>query len=489
MLNQNSPAESSRVKQIMKKVFFNKWFWMVILILLAWLGWHLLHKDSARAIGEFGGRNGRNAATVGVATAEKADIPIILNALGTVTATATVIVRPQVSGVLQQVNFQEGQMVKAGQVLATIDPREFELALMQVSGQRQRDEAQLDNARLVLARDRALQAQDSIAQQDVEAQIALVKQLEGTVMSDRAQEGTARLNLNYTKVIAPVSGRVGLRSVDVGNLVSAGDTTGIAVIAQLAPIDVVFSVPQIQVGDIQSELNFTVEKSSESPSSTTGTPILKVSALDRSRTNVLAEGQFLALDNQVDVQTGTVRAKARFANDKLQLFPNEFVNIKFVLRSIKDAIVIPVSALRHGANGDYVYVLDSESNTVSLRLVTAGQADVERVQITNGLQAGEKIITEGADKLKDGATVKLAANIPDAAIDPTKAGENSDRKTRDWKNRDWKNRGGENPDGSQNPNGSHREWRKKSESGSESPSSGEASSSTGEHRRKHSDAS
>jgi multidrug efflux system membrane fusion protein len=483
MLNQGSPAKHSRLV----KVLLNKWLWAAVLILLIWLVWHLLQKGSSRTMGEFGGRNGRNATTVGVATAESADIPIILNALGTVTATATVTVRPQVSGVLQQVNFQEGQMVKAGQLLATIDPREFELALMQSSGQRQRDEAQLDNARLVLARDHALQAQDSIAQQDVEAQAALVKQLEGTVMSDRAQEGTARLNLNYTKVVAPVSGRVGLRSVDVGNLVSAGDTTGIAVIAQLAPIDVVFSVPQIQVSDIQNELNSVQE---QTPSLAAA---LKVTALDRSRANVLAEGQFLALDNQVDVQTGTVRAKARFANEKLQLFPNEFVNIKFVLRNIKDAVVVPISALRHGTNGDYVYVLDSESNTVALRLVSAGQADVDRVQITNGLQAGEKIITEGADKLKDGATVKLASNIPDVGGDPAKAGAN-----REGRNKDWRNKNGANPDGS------HKEWRKRSgansdaassegstseNASSESAASSESSSRSGEHRHKRPEAS
>ena len=500
MLNQDSPATSPSEKPVIrptiKKVLFNKWLWAAVLILLIWLVWHFLHNDSIRTMGEFGGRNGRNAATVGVATAESADIPIILNALGTVTATATVTVRPQVSGVLQQVNFQEGQMVKAGQLLATIDPREFELALMQVSGQRQRDEAQLDNARLVLARDHALQAQESIAQQDVEAQVALVKQLEGTVMSDRAQEGTARLNLSYTKVVAPVSGRVGLRTVDVGNLVNAGDTTGIAVIAQLAPIDVVFSVPQIQVSDIQNELN-SVQEQTPSPAAALAAA-LKVTALDRSRANVLADGQFLALDNQVDVQTGTVRAKARFANEKLQLFPNEFVNIKFVLRNIKGAVVVPISALRHGTNGDYVYVLDSESNTVALRLVSAGQSDVERVQIINGLQTGEKVITEGADKLKDGATVKLASNIPDGAGDPAKAGANREGRNKDWKNKN-----------SASPDGSHKEWRKKQGSGSDGSSangvsseksasesvssekqeSSESSSRSGEHRHKRPEAS
>src|SRR5437867_1031267 len=211
---------------------------LMVLAALGALAWYATHKapasDASRLGGGPGGR-GAPTTTVGVATAERADIPIVLEALGTVTAAATVTVRPQVSGVMQQVLFKEGQMVQAGQLLATIDPRPFELALMQATGQRQRDEAQLENARLTLQRYRTLLSQDSIARQDVDTQAALVKQLEGTVTTDRAAEGTARLNLGYSRVVAPISGRLGLRVVDIGNVVSSNDANGIAVITQLSP--------------------------------------------------------------------------------------------------------------------------------------------------------------------------------------------------------------------------------------------------------------
>jgi multidrug efflux system membrane fusion protein len=337
-------------------------------------------------------RRGMPATTVGVATAEKADIPVSLEALGTVTAAATTTVRPQVSGILQKVLFKEGQMVKAGQVLAQIDPRQFEMALLQASGQRQRDEAQLENARLTLERYRTLLGQDSIARQDVDTQAALVKQLEGTVMTDRAAEGTAKLNLGYTKVIAPITGRVGLRVVDIGNLVGSGDATGIAVITQMSPIDVEFAVPQDSVPSLMQRVNENAA--------------LPAVALDRTRTNTLDSGKFAALDNQVDTQTGTVKAKARFANAKSTLFPSQFVNVRLELRTIKDAIMVPVNAVRHGAKGDFVWIL-KEDKTVTMRSITRGEATVDKVQIASGVQAGEKVITEGADRLKEGAHVTL----------------------------------------------------------------------------------
>ncbi|HEX5345049.1 MAG TPA: efflux RND transporter periplasmic adaptor subunit [Duganella sp.] len=341
-----------------------------------------------------GGGGGRRApaTTVGVATAEKADIPVTLEALGTVTAAATTTVRPQVSGILQSVLFKEGQMVKAGQVLAQIDPRQFEMSLMQATGNRQRDEAQLENARLTLNRYRTLLGQDSIARQDVDTQAALVKQLEGTVMTDKAAEGTARLNLGYTKVVAPISGRVGLRAVDIGNLVGSTDASGIATITQLSPIDVEFSIPQDSVPDVAQRVNDGAS--------------LPALALDRTRTNTLDTGKFYALDNQIDTQTGTVKAKARFANAKSNLFPSQFVNVRLELRTIKDAVMVPVTALRHGNNGDFVYVL-KEDKTVTVRPVKRGAATVDKVQISEGLKVGEQVITEGADRLKEGAKVTL----------------------------------------------------------------------------------
>ncbi|PHV06878.1 efflux transporter periplasmic adaptor subunit [Janthinobacterium sp. BJB412] len=375
---------------------------------LGGLAWYLTHPATGAGgatqgaggpggPGGAGGRRGGASTTVGVATAEHADVPVLLDALGTVTAAATSTVRPQVSGILQKVLFKEGQMVKAGQVLAQIDPRQFEMALLQASGQRQRDEAQLENAKLTLERYRTLITQDSIARQDVDTQAALVKQLEGTVMTDRAAEGMARLNLGYTKVVAPIGGRVGLRVVDVGNLVGSSDAAGIAVITQLSPIDVEFAVPQDQVPDVQ-------ERANEGAA-------LPAIAFDRTRSKELGQGRFAALDNQVDTQTGTVKAKARFANDKVALFPSQFVNVRLELRTIKDAVMVPVTALRHGASGDYVYVLNADK-TVSTRPVTRGQATVDKVQLKTGVRAGEQVITEGADRLKDGAKVTLPGDKP-----------------------------------------------------------------------------
>jgi multidrug efflux system membrane fusion protein len=374
---------------------------LAALLALGWLAWHLTHPDTPAGGGPRtgpGGRGGAPATTVGVAAAEHADIPVVLEALGTVTAAATATVRPQVSGVLQKVLFTEGQMVKAGQVLAIIDPRQFEMALMQASGQRQRDAAQLDNARLTLQRYRTLLEQDSIARQDVDTQAALVKQLEGTVVIDRAAEGTARLNLGYSRIVAPISGRVGLRAVDIGNVVNTGDTNGIAVITQVSPIDVEFAVPQDQVPELRAHIN--------------DNAALPATVLDRNRANVLDTGRFLALDNQVDTQTGTVRAKARLANAGLALFPSQFVNVRLLMRTIRGAVVVPVTALRHGSDGDFVYVLNAAEKTVALRPVKRGQATVDKVEITSGLAAGEQVITEGADRLKDGARVTLPGDKP-----------------------------------------------------------------------------
>lgn len=351
--------------------------------------------------GPGGGRRGAPATTVGVATAEQTDIPVNIDALGTVVAAATATVRPQVSGVLQKIQFTEGQLVKAGQVLAVIDPRPFEMALLQARGQRQRDEAQLESARLTLTRYRTLLEQDSIARQEVDTQAALVKQLEGTVMTDRASEGVAQLNLSYTKVKAPISGRLGLRTVDIGNLVGSSDANGVAVITQLSPIDVEFTVPQDQVPALQGRIAQGAK--------------LPATALDRTRTDTLASGSFIALDNQVDVQTGTVRAKARFTNTDNKLFPSQFVNLRLQLNTIENAVVVPVTALRHGANGDFVYVLNAKEKTVSQRAVTRGQATVDKVQILTGLKVGEQVITEGADRLRDGAKVTLPGDRPQGA--------------------------------------------------------------------------
>jgi len=344
-----------------------------------------------------GGRGGRGAppSTVGVATATRADLPIVLDALGTVTPIVTVTVRPQVSGQITQVLYSEGQIVKKGQLLVTIDARPYEAALQQAIGARMKDEAQLENAKVQLQRYQTLLGQDSIARQDVDTQAAMVKQLQASIVTDRANENTARLNLGWSRIVAPVAGRVGLRPIDVGNTISAGDANGVAVITQLAPIDVAFAVPQDRVPEVQASV-------------AAGTQ-LAVAAFDRTRTKKLGDGVFATLDNVIDVQTGTVKAKARFANTDNALFPNQFVNARLLLRAIEGATVVPVTAMRTGPNGDYVYVVN-EDRTVSVRAVERGVATNEVVAVTKGLALGERVVTEGGDRLRDGARVQLAGD-------------------------------------------------------------------------------
>jgi multidrug efflux system membrane fusion protein len=388
---------------------------LLVLAAVAALAWHLTHRTpsgaGARAAsaaggggpggpgrpGGPGGGRGGPPTTVGIATAERSDLPVWVESLGTVVPAANVTVRPQVSGVLKQVLYREGDMVRAGQVLALIDPASFQMALMQARGQRLRDEAQLQNARLTLQRYQTLLQQDSIARQDVDTQAALVHQLEATIVSDKAAEGTAQLNLNYTKITAPISGRIGLRPVDPGNLVSTSDTNGVATITQVTPIDVSFNLPQDRVPDVQARL-------------AQGTPMNAI-ALDRGRVNELDQGRFLTMDNQIDVQTGTVKAKARFANAKGTLFPNQFVNLRLLLDTVSGAVTVPVTAVRQRTQGDYVYVLNAD-RSVHLRPVTRGMATVDKVAITTGLQPGERVVTEGADRLRDGARVVLPSDRP-----------------------------------------------------------------------------
>jgi multidrug efflux system membrane fusion protein len=335
------------------------------------------------------------ATTVGIAVAQAADIPVSLDALGTVVPRATVRVRPQVSGVLKEIRFKEGQSVKAGELLALIDPRPFEMALQQSLGARMRDEAQLEAARVTLKRYQTLLSQDSIARQDVDTQAAQVRQLEAALVTDKANEGTARLNLAYTRITAPVAGRVGLRTVDVGNVISQSDANGVAVITQMTPIDVEFAIPQDHAAWLQHNAG----------------AFMEVKAYDRTRTELLDTGVFSSLDNQIDTQTGTVKAKARFNNARLQLFPSQFVNVQLQIRTIHDAVVVPVTAVRQGGNGDYVFVLQ-EDRTVKLQPVVRGQLLGARVQVASGLKIGERVVTEGADRLRDGGKVVLPGDTP-----------------------------------------------------------------------------
>ena len=405
-----SPPSSPPVRTV-RRHWLGSLIAVLALIALGGLAWYLTHREAAPVAAGGGGR-GAPASTVGVAAARALDIPVVLEALGTVTPAATVTVRPQVSGVVTQVLFTEGQMVKKGQLLAVIDPRPFEIALQQALGARLRDEAQLENARLTLQRYRTLLQQDSIARQDVDTQAALVKQLEGTVTIDRAAEGTARLNVGYSRIVAPAAGRIGLRPIDAGNYIGAGDTAGGAVITQLAPIDVEFSVPQDRVPEVQGR----VAEGARLP----------VTALDRTRVRRLGDGVFSTLDNQIDTQTGTVKAKARFPNADGAMFPNQFVNVQLLLRTIAGAVVVPVTALRHGTNGDFVYVVQ-EDRTVRVRPVTRGEATVDVVAVTSGLAVGERVVTEGGDRLKDGARIQLAGDRPPGPASGASGGRRGER--------------------------------------------------------------
>jgi len=379
---------------------------LVVLLVLAaivaviWLAVMLAHRSASGGQGGPGGgrRGGRPSTTVGVATATLADIPVTLDGLGTVTPAATVIVSPQVSGTITQILFREGQMVRKGQALAVIDPRPLQMALLQAQGTLARDEAQLANARLLLERNRTLLAQDSIARQDVDTQTALVRQLEGTVTTDKAAVGSARLNLGHSRVVAPVAGRVGLRVVDVGNYIAAGAAAGIVVVTEVTPIDVEFTLPQDEVPRLQTQA---------------AQATLPVTAFDRTKTIVLDQGQFSTLDNQIDSTTGTIRAKARFANAGGKLFPNQFVNVRLNLQTLKGVVVVPVTAVRTGPQGDFVWKLQPDK-TVTMGKVTRGPGTATTTSVTRGLEAGEKVITEGGDRLTEGASVQLPGDKPGA---------------------------------------------------------------------------
>jgi multidrug efflux system membrane fusion protein len=293
--------------------------------------------------------------------------------------------------VITQILFKEGQMVKKGQAIVVIDPRPFEMALLQAQGNQTRDEAQLANARLLLERDRTLLAQDSIARQDVDTQAALVKQLEGVVATDKAAVGMAQLNLGWSRVVAPVAGRIGLRAVDLGNYIQAGSPTGLATITEVTPIDVQFTIPQDSVPSLQAQAQ-------RGPLATT--------AYDRTKTVVLDQGLFSTLDNQADPTTGTVKAKARFPNAQGTLFPSQFVNVRIALQTLHNQVAVPVTAVRTGPDGDFVWVLRPD-RTVTKRKVVRGPGTPTVTSLTQGLSLGERVITEGGDRLTEGARVTL----------------------------------------------------------------------------------
>ncbi len=344
--------------------------------------------------GRFGGFDPNRIQPVIAVPAKVADINVVQTALGTVAALRVATVKARVDGLLQDVLFREGQIVKAGDVLALIDPEPLKVALSQVEGQLARDQAQLNNARLDLERYRVLLAQDSVAKQQLDQQEALVRQFEGTVKIDQAQVDNARLNLGYTRVTAPIPGRLGLRQVDSGNIVRTSDANGLVVITQVDPITVVFTIPQDNLQRVLKQL-----KAGEK---------LAVEAWDREQKNKLAVGSLISVDNQIDTATGTIKLKAQFPNPEGLLFPNQFVNVRMVVDTRKGATVIPLAAIQRGAQGTIVYVV-KEDKTTTMRPVKMGPSENDNVVIESGIAPGEVVVTDGIDRLREGAKVEVTA--------------------------------------------------------------------------------
>jgi len=323
-------------------------------------------------------------------TTKIADVPVYISAPGTVTSRHTITVQAQVSGVLEHIYFKEGQRVKAGDVIAHIDSRSYEAQLLQYEGQLLRDQALLENAKLDLKRYRALYPDGSVSKQIYDTQVYLVKQDEGIVKSDMGLVKNAQINLSYCDIVSPVTGRIGLRIVDEGNYVQPSSTNGIVVINTTSPIDIAFSIAEDDLAKVREKFN------PDNP--------LEVFAYDRTQTKLIAKGKLLTIDNQVDSTTGTIKLKAEFENEKDELFPDKFVNIKLLVETLKDSLILPVAAVQQGRNGSFVYLLNKDK-TVHVQPVKTGETDGDNIAILQGLSLNQTVITEGVDKLFEGASV------------------------------------------------------------------------------------
>jgi multidrug efflux system membrane fusion protein len=385
-------------------------------------------QSSAAPDGKFGAADGRRGredydapAAVAIETAGKSDFPVYLNGLGTVTALRTVTVKPRVDGELVRVTFSEGQMVKEGELLAEIDPRPFQIQLQQVEGQLLRDEALLKNAEIDHDRYQTLLAQDSISAQQTVTQQAQVKQYQGTVEMDKAQVNNAKLQLGYARLTSPIAGRVGLRQIDQGNIVHASDTNGLVVITQLQPISIVFTLPEDKVQPV-------IQRWRTNQSVT-------VVAYDRAGKTKLAEGKLLAIDNQIDPTTGTLKLKAQFDNTESTLFANQFVNVKMHLETLPDATLVSSAAIQHDNQGAFVYVINQDKK-VQLRRITVGPTEADKVVVLSNLAADETVVVEGTDRLHEGSQVDIAkkdgqtvAASPDTLIKPEAKFRKQDRRS------------------------------------------------------------
>lgn len=379
--------------------------WLVLACIAVLAGgglwWWLAHRPADATPGAAsqqpagrGGRMGPGAGgtqPVSVGVVELRDMRQLVSAIGTLNARATAVVRVKVAGELQKLHFKEGDEVKAGQLLAEIDPRSYQASLDQAQGALQRDQAQLKNAQLDLQRYQALLAQDSIASQQVDTQKSLVQQLQGTVANDQGQVDAARLQLSYTKVIAPIAGRLGLRQADLGNVLNPSDTNGLVSITQVRPIDAVFSLPEAHVSTLAQQL----AKGQQLP----------VELWDRDQKQLLGKGQLNALDNAIDTTTGTVKAKAAFPNADGTLFANQFVNVKLQVNRFEQVLTVPSTAVQN----NYVYLVQAD-HTVTQRKIKVGVTDGDRVSVQGELAPGDQVVTDGIDRLREGAQVTVIAD-------------------------------------------------------------------------------
>ena len=398
-------------------------FGLLVLIVIAALCWHFWPSSSGQgaapgesksraSAGPAGGNpmrpgfGGSNMPTpVRVAAATVGDFPLYYKALGTVTATNTVNVRSRVGGELVKVAFKEGQRVKAGDLLAEIDPRSYQIALAQAEGTLAQNQAQLKNAQLDLQRYKGLFAEDSIAKQTLDTQEALVAQYQGTIKTNQAAVNDAKLNLDFTKIRAPVTGRVGLRQLDIGNLVSANDTTALVVITQVQPITVAFTLPENQLTPVLARY-----RSGAS---------LPVEAWDRGDTQKQATGVLGSIDNQIDTTTGTLKFKGRFENQDEALFPNQFVNVRLLSDTLRQVVLAPSAAIQFGTDGTFVYVMDG-NDKVKIRALKIGPTDGTQTVIEQGLAQGDRVVLEGTDRLRDGSAVEI---VNDSKQVPTLPGQ------------------------------------------------------------------
>ena len=385
--------------------------WLVILIILGSLGYggyrlwrtgklaaadattaQSTERTGGRGRGGRGGRGFNGPAAVVTIPARKIDMPVYLRGLGTAVASNTVIVRSRVDGQLVHVAFKEGEFVKQGDLLAEIDKRPFEVQLSQAKGQLARDEALLQSAKAEQQRNQLLLDKGLIPKQQFDTQAAVVGQYEGAIQADQAQIDNANLQLTYSKIVAPISGQIGLRLVDQGNIVRAADPGGMVVITQLQPISVLFAIPEDNLGDVLRKLHAGQH--------------LRVEAWDHDDSKKIADGVLLTADNQIDPTTGTSKLKAVFDNQNNALFPNQFVNVRLLVDVLKNTVVIPASTIQRGSQGTFVYVVN-EDQTAALRSVTIKNTEGNDVALASGVEAGEMVVLEGMDKIQDGARVDV----------------------------------------------------------------------------------